>query len=117
MPAVESWKKKFANNADRMERNFLRGNQRCGFFDENQLPHGGPAPKNEPWMGIEDDLRYDRENPMSGIKQITTGFRKWAERYLSECSGQKTYHYQVNRMTRWNQVLQMKLDGHYKNRF
>ena len=91
-----------------MERNFERGNQRCGFFDY-QLPHGGPAPKNEPWFDTEDDLRYDREDPWVGIKQITTGFRKWAQRYLSECSGQKNYQYQVKRMNRWRKLLQQKL--------
>ena len=25
-----------------MGRNFERGNQRCGYYDEAQLPHGGP---------------------------------------------------------------------------
>ena len=29
--------------------------------------------------------RYNREDPKVGIKEITTGFRKWAERYLSHC--------------------------------
>ena len=32
---IENWEKKFANNADRMKRNFQRGNQRCGYYDEN----------------------------------------------------------------------------------
>ena len=40
---IDSWETKFATNAERMERNFNRGNQRCGFYDENQLPHGGPS--------------------------------------------------------------------------
>merc|ERR1712003_25670 len=31
--------------------------------------------------------RYNREDPVQGTKQITTGFRKWAERYISQCSG------------------------------
>ena len=68
------WVAKFANNAERMERNFRRGNQRCGYYDENNLPHGGPAAARgihrraaqgfiiqtedvEPWE------RYDREDP------------------------------------------------------
>merc|ERR1712113_422376 len=45
LPSKDSWIQKFANNAERMERNFNRGNQRCGFYDENQLPHGGPERK------------------------------------------------------------------------
>merc|ERR1712023_6824 len=43
LPSKDAWVAKFANNAERMERNFNRGNQRCGHYDENQLPHGGPA--------------------------------------------------------------------------
>ena len=106
LPSKQSWIEKFANNADRMERNFNRGNQRCGHYDENQLPHGGPARKRR-----SDDFedRYDREDPVVGIKQITTGYRKWAERYLSQCSGQRDYSFQVNRMNRWNDKLQEHL--------
>ena len=32
---INRWEEKFANNADRMQVNFERGNQRCGFYDEN----------------------------------------------------------------------------------
>merc|ERR1711915_478128 len=42
LPSKDAWKAKFAKNAGRMERNFLRGNQRCGFYDADLLPHGGP---------------------------------------------------------------------------
>ena len=38
-----------------------------------------------------DDLRYDREDPAVGVKQLTTGFSKWAARFLSQCSGQRNY--------------------------
>ena len=31
---IERWSTKFSNNADRMKKNFKRGNQRCGFYDE-----------------------------------------------------------------------------------
>ena len=30
---INMWSKKFSRNAGRMETNFLRGNQRCGFYD------------------------------------------------------------------------------------
>merc|ERR1712178_335674 len=43
LPSQQAWIDKFAKNAARMERNFNRGNQRCGFYDENNLPHGGPS--------------------------------------------------------------------------
>ena len=107
VPSKDRWIQKFANNADRMERNFNRGNQRCGFYDADQLPHGGPARKRR-----SDDFedRYNREDPCHGIKQITTGYRKWAERYLSQCSGQKNEKYQVNRMNKWYGILSNKLE-------
>ena len=32
---INNWEQKFANNGERMKVNFQRGNQRCGFYDEN----------------------------------------------------------------------------------
>merc|ERR1712131_388242 len=109
LPSQQAWIQKFANNAERMEKNFSRGEQRCGFYDEEQLPHGGPSDARKR-RDAEFD-RYDREDPSVGIQQITTGFRKWAERYLSQCSGQRTYNHQVNRMNKWNAALQAHLDS------
>ena len=106
LPSQLAWKNKFATNADRMERNFKRGNQRCGFYDEEQLPHGGPRERRDV-----DEIRYNREDPKEGVKQLTTGFRKWAERYISQCSGQKNSQFQVNRMEKWNSVLQLHLEN------
>merc|ERR1711920_100437 len=100
LPSKGAWVAKFANNAARMERNFSRGNQRCGFYDEDQLPHGGPERKRR------DVDRYNREDPVEGVRQLTTGYRKWAERYLSQCSGQREYQHQINRMNKWNNLLQ-----------
>ena len=112
LPSQASWVGKFERNAERMERNFERGNQRCGFYDENQLPHGGPSERRKREIDADSIWdRYDREDPSVGTKQITTGFRKWAERYLSECSGQKNYNYQVNRMNKWNGLLQAHLES------
>ena len=31
---IKMWTNKFQNNAVRMETNFKRGNQRCGYYDE-----------------------------------------------------------------------------------
>ena len=109
LPSKDAWVQKFATNAERMERNFNRGNQRCGFYDEDQLPHGGPAERKR--RDLIDVDRYDREHPDVGIKQLTTGYRKWAERYLSACSGQKQYQHQVNRMNKWNSLLQSHLES------
>lgn len=44
-----------------------------------------------------DNERYDREDPCRGIKQIMTGFRKWAQRYIGNCGGQENHQHQVNR--------------------
>ena len=97
-----------------MAKNFERGNQRCGFYDENQLPHGGPSDDRKR-RDVDDEVRYDRENPSVGVKQITTGFSKWATRYLSACSGQKNYNYQLNRMEKWNNKLQAHLANNQNN--
>ena len=107
-----------------MEATFNRkgpdGQPRCSFYDSELLPHGGPSPDRkrrdasddvyDPVMAellSEDNAgfergrkgtdRYDRENPLKGAKQITTGFRKWAERYISDCVGQKTFKHHVLR--------------------
>ena len=86
-----------------MKKNFLRGNQRCGFYDENMLPHGGPETDRERRdIHLE---RYDRENPCIGIKNILTGFSKWSARYLSSCSGQKNFEHQTKRMIKWDKLF------------
>ena len=111
LPSKDSWVAKFATNAERMERNFNRGNQRCGFYNAD-LPNGGPAKSDDDRKRREADDsmdRYNREDPSEGTKQITTGFRKWAERYISQCSGQRQYQHQINRMNRWNTKLQAHL--------
>merc|ERR1712174_131493 len=111
LPSKDAWKAKFHNNAERMETNFNRGNQRCGHYDENQLPHGGPAERKR--RDLDDVDRYNREDPSEGIKQLTTGYRKWAERYLSQCSGQMKYQHQIRRMNKWNLKLQEHLTAYF----
>ena len=108
LPSKNAWENKFFNNAQRMKRNFKRGDQRCGHYDANQLPHGGPERQRR---DNDDVFRYDTTDPKVGTKQITTGFRKWAERYLSACRGQKRFQYQIIRMNRWNTKLQAHLDS------
>ena len=46
--------------------------------------------------------------PEIGIRQITTGFRKWALRYLHSCRGQRNNEFQVQRMYRWKNALVAK---------
>ena len=112
LPSKDSWVAKFAANAERMERNFNRGNQRCGYYDESS-EHGGPAAERKRREANSDLDRYNREDPVEGTKQITTGFRKWAERYLANdkegafCKLQPAK--QVARANKWHDKLVAKL--------
>jgi len=56
-----------------------------------------------------DSERYNREDPCQGIKQIMTGFRKWAERYIGGCGGQSNYKYQVNRANKFYGIFKAGL--------
>ena len=97
-----NWVPKFDRNSARMDRRFAL----CGFYDEN-LPHGGPEPSRKRRSAADDDndfIRYDRENPIRGIQQITRGFSKWAQRYIADCGLQPAR--QVDRMAKWHgQIL------------
>ena len=87
LPSQQAWIQKFENQAERMKRSF----ERCGFYDSS-LQHGGPPNEKQRVEADEIDIdRYNREDPVVGVKQLTTGFSKWADRYLSACSGQKNY--------------------------
>merc|ERR1712187_591448 len=113
LPSQARWKNKFITNGARMERAFSRGEQICGFFSP-ETEHGGPAGSDrrrkrdtDTEFGKRDtDERYDSTNPRVATKQITTGFKKWAERYIAACSGQKKHNYQSRRMDKWNNILQ-----------
>jgi len=102
------WGQKFDKNVARFERRF----ELCPFYDENQLPHGGPKPARK--RRSEDDVseddadfeRYNKAQPLTGIKQITSGFRKWALRYIAECKVQPGT--QVNRANKWFGILANK---------
>ena len=65
---VGRWRPKFQRLSEKFERK----------YNENECD---PVE----WLGLKttnDDLRYDRDNPQRAIKQITTGFRKWSEKYI-----------------------------------
>ena len=103
------WGPKFDRNVARFERRF----ELCPFYDENQLPHGGPAPSEEARKrrnavdeNDDDFERYNKNEPMVGIKQITSGFRKWAQRYIAECKVQPGR--QVDRANKWFNILGQK---------
>ena len=89
------------------------------------IPVSSTADRHRPKDGDEKLMKSDTIEPIqskvgaslwspfliicSGTREITTGFRKWAERYLSLCSGQRKYQYQITRMNKWNSVLQAHL--------
>ena len=89
---IKMWEQKIVTNADRMERSYNRGNQRCG--------------EDRKRRDIDIGDRYDREDPCRGIKQLTTGFANWVERYIPNCSGQRNHSHQINRMKKWGDRLQ-----------
>ena len=105
------WIPKFKKNVVRFERRY----EICGFYDENQKPHGGPKPvdnrrRRDADSDYEDEdgilMRYDKENVIKGIKQISSGFRKWAQRYIVDCKVQPGT--QANRADKWFGILAKK---------
>ena len=59
-------------------------------------------------MLITSYFRYNRQDPETGIREITTGFRKWAFRYLNECKAQNQHQLQKIRMEKWRTNLTAK---------
>lgn len=58
-----------------------------------------------------DDLvRYDKSNALRGLKQIMTGFKKWALRYIDQCPAEKT----KQTHSKWSNVMKGKLQATYK---
>ena len=111
--AAANWVAKFERNVARFERRF----ELCGFYDANS-EHGGPKPEDRK-RREEDELafldcdgalcpRYDKNNPVRGIQQITKGFSKWAQRYVSTCKLQPAK--QVARSNKWFGQLTGKLN-------
>ena len=95
-----NWIPKFNRNVARFERRW----ELCAFYDPDLLPHGSFEPERKRRSDdVECDengiCRYDKSNPLRGIKQITSGFRKWAERYVSTCKLQPGR--QVDRAEGW----------------
>jgi len=110
-----NWTQRISKMVDRME--FLYN--KCGGIpqrdelsrkkrDEDEVDYDDNS---------EDDLsdlmtsRYNREDPIKGIGQLTGAVRKWADNYLSDCrSQQKTANNGIPmislRMHKWKVVLE-----------
>jgi hypothetical protein len=106
---AENWVGKFDRNVVRMNRRF----ELCGFYDES-LAHGGPSSRKRRSGNDECELgdescgfaKYNKGEPLVGIKQITRGFSKWAERYIEGCGLQPQT--QTARATKWFNQLGQK---------
>jgi len=57
-----------------------------------------------------DNERYDREDPCRGIRQIMTGFKKWAHRYIGNCGGQMNHRHQFKRADKFFEIFTAGLD-------
>ena len=90
---IKIWEQKIVRNAERIEKRYHRANEKCG---------GGDRKRRDIDVGD----RYDRENPCRGVKQLTTGFANWVDRYIPNCSGQRDHSHQINRMKKWGDRLQ-----------
>ena len=95
------WIGMVAENTMRME-NSLR---RCGRFN--------PENHCSALLGECSAENYNLEDPVEGVKQLTTKYREFTEEYLSHCRGQKKYKHQIGRMNRWNVQLQNRLAAYF----
>ena len=88
-----NWIKKFDKNHQRLERSL----NRCGRFN--------PENHCSALLGQCSAVDYNLEDPVEGVKQLTTKYREFTDQYLSQCRGQKKYKHQINRMNKWNNRL------------
>ena len=58
----------------------------------------------------DDLIRYDRKNPLRGLRQIMTGYRKWAERYVDQCPAEK----KDKLLSKWANSFRNKIEAVYK---
>ena len=54
-----------------------------------------------------DFARYDKTNPVNGLRQITVAYKKWAQRFISKCKLQPRK--QALRSELWNAKLKKQL--------
>jgi len=126
--AGTKYKKMFNANAVRMDMAYRRN---CKYYNKDDY-FGGPNAENPKQEGYDsyptrtqrrrrdtgdwnddseteiDQLRLSWGNPQLMTKEITTGFRKWAKRYIGHCNGQWKRRHHFHRMHKWNRTLQKK---------
>ena len=95
------WIQKFANNQWRIRRSL----NRCGRYI--------PGNYCSAVLGECSAEDYNLEDPVEGVKQLTTKYREFVEEFLSDCGGQKRNKHQINRMNKWNNRLQNRLAAYF----
>jgi hypothetical protein len=93
----------------------------CFFYDPDQ-PHGGRPRdrRDDEDENLDDDydfgkasddlIRYDKKNALRGLRQIMTGYRKWAERYIDQCPAEK----KDKTLSKWANLFRNKIEDVYK---
>ncbi|CBY19831.1 unnamed protein product [Oikopleura dioica] len=102
-----TWEDKLTKILSRAEAAF---NRDCGFFDPN-VANGGPSPSRRRRQADDDEVRYSETDAIASINGITGGIRKFADRYISECGGQKANKHIVNKANKWRSKLTDKFNN------
>ena len=103
---TSSWESKLTKVCNRALAAYERNTRPCSFFDDG-LEHGGPAPEEEE----DENVRYNELDGIASINGITSGIRKWSQRYLAECGGQKNHDHLVNHSNKWRAKLTAKFNA------
>ena len=106
---ASAWGTKLNKVADRALKAYNR-TKSCSFFDDS-LTHGGPEGSTRKRRSDDEDLRYSETDAIASINGITAGLRKWSQRYLAECGGQKNHDHLVRHSNKWR----AKLTGKFNN--
>ena len=108
LPSQQSWINKFQANTDRMIESFNRCGtllaRKNGSVVRTQRDAEDP---DEEFVDVESP--YDQFDPSKGMEVLVKGYRRWAERYLSNCAGQRKHKHHEKRMGKWDTILQAQL--------
>jgi len=133
---ADRFKKRFENWTSRLQALVDDTEKDCFYYDPN-APHGGRSRRdghedeneneNENEDKTEDEseqydysdeaddlVRYDKNNAQRGLRQITTGLRKWALRYISACPGEKNNKAHSMRADRLYRKILNEYNGFFK---
>ena len=58
-------------------------------------------------MAEEEDLRYSDSDAIASINGITTGIKRWSQRYLAECGGQANHDHIVKHAEKWQEKMRV----------